>query len=103
MQECEHGIGRRLLVLALTERLGYSRPNFFRAGFRIDPEAPGEVLMRGGLVVALLLLAVSSAQAQAHETQAQAHEAFRVAAAAASATFRCCSCRITADQMAGVM
>ena len=67
MQECEHGIGRRLLVLALTERLGYSRPNFFRAGFRIDPEAPGEVLMRGGLVVALLLLAAASAQAQAHE------------------------------------
>ena len=54
---------RSLRVLALMEHMGYSRLDFFRARFRIDPEAPGEVLMRGGLVVALLLLAASSAQA----------------------------------------
>src|SRR5262245_21877181 len=40
---------------------------FFRT-LRLDPEALGEVLMRGGLVVALLLLAASSAGAQAHDT-----------------------------------
>ena len=54
---------RALRVLALMENMGYRRLDFFRARFRIDPEAPGEVLMRGGLVVALLLLAASSAQA----------------------------------------
>jgi hypothetical protein len=40
----------------------------FQAFSQVDSEAVGEVLMRGGLVVALLLLAVSSAQAQAHDT-----------------------------------